>query len=302
MVQFKDAHIHTIEEIVTNNEDIRKPINDKRISKDTLQGKGDKRLVVVNANRGTVYSVQSGRVLFMGECESAQEADLMVRDIFTRAGISYDLLTHQRVDFKFDLAYAENAQSWVKYCNLLIAAYTVMWKCKPKDLYCGQAGQYGEYKNNKAKHGAYELEIYNKEIEKRSSAVPFRLELRCLNRNGQTTKQTLRNWQKSLNNAKDYYTQATTLLNMRLEKIFREKQESASGIFSLNSFIHDHIDGIFSRNQLRSLYAALGAKNPDGATKRYCDRFERNSRLFINKGEFETFIDELSAAIDTFIN
>ncbi len=301
MVIYQTANIHTIEVFVTRPEDIKKPISDKRISKNTLVGEGEKRRVVINANHGIQYSFHSNRSVFMGECETLHALDLVMRSIFNYAGIAYDHLVHQRADFKFYLSDAAFMRESVKYSNLLIAAYTAMWGCKPKNLYCGQAGQFGDYKNNKVRHGILEIEAYNKGIQKPSSRLQHRLEFRCIDLAGKPVIRSLRDWQKSLRRVKGYYTKATNLLNERLAKQYLAMRESTNGNLTLNDFIHCHMDGIFCREQLRDLYAMLGAKNPSGATKHYCDRFERNTRLFINKREFEAYIDALCMGISDYI-
>jgi len=195
MVQFKDAHIDTVEVIVSDSGDIGKPIVDNRVSKDSLFGDGKKRRVVIKGTRNAVYSFQTRRLVSMGECESVREVEESIQIVCQTAGIAYALLMIRRVDFKFDLADRSQIKSWVKYCNLLIAALTVMWRCKPKNLYCGRAGQYGEEKNNKAKHGNLEIEAYNKDIEKPSARIPRRLELRCLDLEGKSILKGLLDWQ-----------------------------------------------------------------------------------------------------------
>lgn len=301
MAQFKDAHIDTVEVIVSSPVDIGKPINDTRVSKDGLFGDGKKRRVVIKGTRKEMYSFQTRRLVSMGECESVKEVEETIQSICQNAGIAYNLLMIQRVDFKFDLADRVQLKLWMKTCNLLIAAVTVMWKCKPKNLYCGRAGQYGDEKNNKAKHGNLEIEAYNKEIQKPNARIPHRLEIRCLNLGGKSLARGLLDWRTSLRKAKEFYPQATMLLNERLAKMYQEAQETACGILAVNDFIHCHIDGIFSREQLRGLYTKLGTRNPDAATKHYCERFPKSTRLFINKGEFERFLDDLCANISSYI-
>jgi hypothetical protein len=234
-----------------------------------LFGDGKKRRVVIKGTRKEKYSFQTRRLVSMGECESVKEVEESIQSVCQTAGIAYDLLMIRRVDFKFDLADRSQIKSWMKSCNLLIAAITVMWKCKLKNLYCGRAGQYGEEKNNKAKHGNLEIEAYNKDIQKPSARIPRRLELRCLDLEGKSILKGLLDWRCTLRKAKEYYSQATILLNERLAKMFQEAQETAGGILAVNDFIHCHIDGIFSREQLRGLYAKLGTRNPDAAAKHW---------------------------------
>lgn len=83
-----------------------------------------------------------------------------------------------RVDFTIDHMDDPTADRFKKYCDLLIACFTVRHKVGRKHQYRGTTIMTQEAKNTKARHGQLEIEVYNKGIQQERNGSRWRLEIR----------------------------------------------------------------------------------------------------------------------------
>lgn len=305
MIEYSIGNIHTIEAIITNHDDFCKPIKCDQVSKRRASIDRTKEWITINSEHDKLYSTQSGNTYSDGECVTLQEFMTSIRSICNGAGIVFDLLNYQRADFKFDAPRETQANSaWVKYCNLLIATFDAMWKCAAKNRDFRQAGQCGAYKGSRAQRGRFEIIHYDKDGQKHSCGIPFRLELRCLDLNGHSIEKGLLEWCSLLQKVKAYYNGALERLNIRLVKEYESAKAclSAKGKLKVNTFLILHKDAVYSRQQLLQLYDKLGDCNSKKALDQYYQITNREARLFITQNEFNAFVDRLCEGIMEYLN
>ncbi|MEA4928361.1 MAG: hypothetical protein VB104_06740 [Candidatus Limiplasma sp.] len=293
-----------MEAIITNPADMNKPLADGRVSKRRVSMDKTKEKIAISSKRGYLRSAQTGKKVSQGEWETLQDFTASIQNVCDGAGIAFDLLGWQRVDFKFDAAREVQPDSlWVKQCNLLIAAFDAMWKCAARNRDFRQAGQCGAYKGASVKRGRFEIVHYDKDAQKHGYGIPFRLEMRCHDLQGQGIEHGLFALKNLLQRVKGYYRSALDRLNDRLVQQYESTKAcvNTKGKLKVNTFLLLHRDAIYSRQQLLALYERLGDCNSKKALDQYYELTKREARLFITESEFYAFIDSLSEGINRYL-
>ncbi|MEA4929362.1 MAG: hypothetical protein VB104_11895 [Candidatus Limiplasma sp.] len=264
-----------------------------------------KEKIAISSKRGYFHSTQTGKKYSQGEWLTLQDFMASIENVCNGAGIAFDLLGWQRVDFKFDASREVLTDSiWVKQCNLVIAAFDAMWKCAARNRDFRQAGQCGAYKGASVKRGNFEIVHYNKDAQKHGCGIPFRLELRCHDLQGQGIEHGLHELEKLLQRVKGYYSSALYRLNDRLVLQYESAKAcvNTKGKLKVNTFLVLHRDAIYSRQQLLALYERLGDCNPKKALDQYYELTKREARLFVTEHDFCAFIDNLSEGINRYLS
>ena len=304
MSEYSVGNIHTVELLITNPEDIGKTIIADQVSKWRASKDKTSEWFTINSEFGEMRSSQTGRSYDIGECITLQDFKTHVEGICNGAGVAFNMLGWQRADFKFDASREVQSDSmWVKQCNLLIAAFDAMWKCAARNRDFRQAGQCGAYKGASVKRGRFEIVHYNKKGQKRSSPIPFRLEMRCLDLKGHGIERGLLEWRELLQRVKKSYGSALERLNDRLVQQYESAKAcvNTKGKLKVNTFLVLHRDAVYCRQQLLALYERLGSCNPQKALDQYYELTKREARLFVTEHEFCAFIDGLSEGIDRYL-
>ena len=205
-----------------------------------------------------------------------------------------------RLDFKIDYSNSQALDSWVKICDLLIGAFIVKHHVSEKNQYRCTTVIEGRHKSTKATWGRYELENYNKAIQQERNGNQYRFEIRCLDTNNKSVVAVLRGLQKELKSLEHYYKTALSEWNMVLYKRWIDKQAHTQDAIRLNEFIRWNDNQIFSRNQMRDLYAlAYNGTPPKRGVDNYC---RNNEHLFISETQFLEHIKQICKAIDIYIS
>ena len=88
-------------------------------------------------------------------------------------------------------------------------------------------------------------------------------------------------------------------MNTTLVRRFRESVVSSGGAVRLNEFIFLNRDRVFSKQQLKGLFAELGSNDPDNSAHNY--RRGREVHHLIRKEDFEGFIKMVDASIESWV-
>lgn len=229
-----------------------------------------------------------------GECLSMRDYEQILNDSLYKAGITATP-EPRRLDFKFDNP-EEDCAHWVKQWQLLIYCFTAEKKAKAKGRYSGKDFWTDEHKSTKVSTDGYEIEVYNKAIQKESEGVYYRAEIRRM-RNAHDVRETLRAWQEILRRLPAQYDAVCQHFTDLFSRKWQEEKNKTNSKLKLNQFILEHSDILFSLEQLKDIFAATGKSAK--AAYRYSDDYMHD---FITLDELQSFAEEQCAIIQKYIN
>lgn len=282
---------------------------DSRVTGSATRGKhkGDSVCYLrFNPNGLKVYSQQTSRDVPIGDCDSLADFRLHVADWARVEGLPLEAIAFSRVDFAVDHCTQEGADRFRQMCDMLILAFNVKHNVSLKDQYYGETQTTMEHKNNRTKWGAFELECYRKEIQKKNSGVQWRFEMRYAQSKRRQNRKLYRDilpmldeLRAELRTLPDYYEDAQRAMNTTLVRKFKESLAGSGGAVMLNDFIFLNRDRVFSLDQLKGLFAELGSSQVKQAAYNYAKR--RKAHRLIRKQEFTAFIEMLVKSMENWV-
>lgn len=259
-----------------------------------------------NPNHLKVYSKQTSRYIPIGDCESLADFRLHVADWARVEAVPPEAIAFSRADFAVDYCAEDGAERFRQMCDMLILAFNIKHKVKPKDQYYGGTQTTMEHKNNKTKWGPFELECYRKDIQSENSNAQWRMEMRYTPNKKEKNRKLhrdilpmLKALRAELRTLPDYFEEAQTAMNTTLVRKFRESVVGSGGAVRLNEFIFLNRDRVFSLDQLKGLYADLGSSDPKQSAYNY--RKGHKAHKLLRKNEFTEFIKMLANSIDKWV-
>lgn len=206
----------------------------------------------------------------------------------------------KRFDFRWDLPSKDSNEEMEVYfdrlCHVEIVCYGAI---RPRGSKHGRESndlETGDFAYVEAPHdNSYRnmtMTEYNKGIQDDTGLIARRLELRSTRKakGYQEPKKFMNAWLEKLENLPAYYKQAAHQDGQILIKKWRKYVETCKDKTEpkLTSFLAARRDSIYNREQLRYIFDRLGDKNPERATKRFCDRYPI---INISERDLQKFVD-----------
>ena len=206
-----------------------------------------------------------------------------------------------RIDFRFDL-FDQVFDQWYKLnCLFLLMIAETQ---NMKNIYSSTNPRTLEKLTIRAQNRQIEVEDYNKEEQRRDGDsldghVKTRLELRSkiVTTTDNPEGKEWAKWERIIHNAvnQSVLDILTEGINDRLIDIYRAKWKPGRGKdFGDSYFIYEHLDDIYTRDQLVALCQLMGANNPDTKARDYKRRHE-DIQLY-DIGNVKTYADIICQA------
>ena len=219
----------------------------------------------------------------LGDCKSLADFNVSLKYWAEKAHVPDDHVHIVRVDFAFDFygTRADQVAEQIKILRSIVAAFALRHHVRHKDQYEGRTIYSRRWKNIKAVHKALSIEAYDRRIKDPDSPASLRLEIRY----GEQSK----------------YRPTSIYDNLSVSEILRMFEDELQGLYTMLPKVEDafnaaiseaedddemgytindstnaceyarhHADRIFTRRQLRKLYADIHsawAKDGRDATK-----------------------------------
>jgi len=257
-----------------------------------------------NPNSHRQQSHETGQTLTWGTCFTMSDYRKMLAHWEDSASLSPDDVQHVRVDFCIDCTDEAQAESFKKYCDLMIACFKSKHRISEKHDYYGATQMTLRPKNNKAKHGEYELELYCKSIQQENNGAEWRMEIRHMEGKSKRRKllapeERLRKMQEELQTLPAYYEQTLAQLNTALLQEYEKGKKESRNALKRNSFIYLHRDKFFSRHQIEEFISSTGeVKDYVKSADNYLYRHVHDTIL---KNRLADFIASVTDAIEKYL-
>ena len=261
-----------------------------------------------NPNGLKVYSRETSRDVSIGTCESLEDFRLHVADWARVEDIPVESVAFSRVDFAVDYCTDEGADYFRQMCDMIMLAFNVKHKIPGKHQYYGETQTTMEHKNNKAHKpkGPFELECYRKNMQQEGSPARWRLEMRYIHNKKQKNRKVFRDILPMLEKVRaelrtlpEYYDKAQSVMNIALVRKYNECVTGSKGNVNLNAFVFLNRDRVFSKKQLKEIYAELGCGDTNKAVNNYVHRHK--AHRLIEREDFVAFTIMLDNCIENWL-
>lgn len=259
----------------------------------------------------------------LGDCKSLADFDISLKYWAEKAHVSDDHVHIVRVDFAFDFygTRADQIAKQIKIFRSIVAAFALKHHVRHKDQYEGHTIYNRRWKNIKAVHRALSMEAYDRRIKDPDSPATLRLEIRY----GEQSKyrptsidklsisEILHMFEDEL---QGLYTMLPKVENAFNAAISEDDSDDEMGYTIYHSenaceYARHHADRIFTRRQLRKLYADIHsawAKDGRDATKAQVKNWAKNQLdrhptvyRVIAPADYKKSIEALLEAMKTYL-
>ncbi|MDD3231035.1 MAG: hypothetical protein PHE09_17745 [Oscillospiraceae bacterium] len=229
-------------------------------------------------------------------CGSYQEYKSRLANLLRVAGVEVkpSLI---RLDFKFDHTESErDTAQWLKMWELMVYCFAAYKNIKPKGRMRTVDPFTGEHKSTKATTKGFEIEVYNKAIQKPDEGIDYRAEIRRKNIPKGDESDALRQWERIIAKLPAYYDAACEALTDRLADEW--KVLDVDGHFKLNQHIYTNSSMIYNREQVRAIYQKIGCTDAGQAASNFMKRYPL---LMISKQELTDFCGSICGGIQAYL-
>lgn len=280
---------------------------DYRITGQSLSKDGKHVTLKFNPNNDGERS-EFGTLHKFGDCESLSDFEYSLNQWAASEELNRNDIDVCRIDFAVNFLKHETADHWCKLSDATTIAFCYTHNVKPKDQYWGHAITTMDEKNLKATWGRYEIERYNKKLQDSRNQAIWRLELRYgidysrNHRKAETPAQMLDKLRSEVLKLKsrEAFDRMIEGQNACLYHDFVMKYGRNAKTHTMNMYVSENSERIFSTEQLRELYRLFGCQsNLNDVVKNYCKRYDYSD--FITYNEYATFIQQIADAITDWV-
>lgn len=239
-----------------------------------------------------------------GECRTLGEYKANLLEMAEVHALDIKQMKLIRLDFKIDvLDDRENYDRICKLCRLVVDCFLASdSRIKPKKESVSYSARTGEFESLSAHTKTWGITFYNKKLQKEAEGVAYRFEISRKGENAKSSspEEYLAVMKKKLSQLAKQIEKAQQMENKKLLKQWQETAPAKKDGRSINEFLRQNKEFIYTRAQLTAFYETVGKyeeRKAQTATRHF---IERNQIEVLTKEEYREFIQVIIDLIEDY--
>ena len=211
-----------------------------------------------------------------------------------------------RIDFCVDCNTEDgNYKEWLKLAEWVVYCFNAKKHVIPGNIRRNECGITGVHTATSGRTQGWEFVVYNKELQRKSAGVGYRFEMRHKHIKGEDESEALEKMIALVRSLPAMANKGAEIMNDKLLNKWHASAPRRNTPRDVNEFIRAHMDEIFSREQLKQLYIALGYEQT--AKKQSASKAVRNflygnpKMLLVEEKDLTAFCDCIVSHIESYI-